>query len=373
MSTQTTLVERSTPVGSKPKAPARAADLAVETWGLCKDFKGSERRNVRLLGAVIRGVRELLRPAEKRRVVDNISLSVARGEFFGIVGPNGAGKTTFLKLLCCVLYPDGGRGSVNNYDLLRERSSVRRSVVISPAQAWNGVGLLWQLTGHENLMFRARLCGVGKAEAKRRADYVLERLGMARKASEHSWNWSAGELHKMTLAMTFIARTPLVILDEPTSHLDPRTSRQIREFAREELNGRNGQTVIFSTHYLDEADMLCDRVAVLHQGRLLACDAPAELKRTYVPDRIPEVRALNYTPVIGERVKEKLGLVELLEQYEDVTTGQVKLRPKSAGAPVDVESLRCELESEGVKVLSAKRVAPALEDVYFQLTQEETT
>jgi ABC-2 type transport system ATP-binding protein len=367
-----TLLEADEIANSEPQPATRPASLAVETWGLCKDFKAGKRRDLGLLGSIIRGFNELRHPPAKRRVVDNISLSVGRGEFFGIVGPNGAGKTTLLKLLCCLLYPDDGGGSVNNYDLLRQRSSVRRSVVISPAQAWNGVGLLWQLTGRENLMFRARMCGIVKAEARRRADYVLDRLGMAQKANEHSWNWSAGELHKMTLAMTFIARTPLVILDEPTSHLDPRVSRQIREFAREELNGRNGQTVILSTHYLDEADMLCDRVAILHEGRLLACGTPAELKRTYAPEWILEIRAINYAPAIGEKVKEKLQLVELLERYEDMATGQVNLRPKGTGAPPNVEILRRELALEGVQVLSAKRVSPGLEDVYFQLTKGKT-
>jgi len=219
-------------------------------------------------------------------------------------------------------------------------------------------------------MFRARMSGVPKAEAQRRTDYVLERLGMAEKARAQSWGWSGGELHKMTLAMTFIARTPIVILDEPTSHLDPRVSRQIREFAKEELNGRNGQTVILSTHYLDEADMLCDRVAILHKGRVLACDTPAELKRTLAPERILELRALNYTPAIGERVKQKLQLVELFEHFEDTATGQVKLRPKRS-TTLDVAMLRRELEAEGVEVLSAKKVMPTLEDVYFQLTNRE--
>ncbi len=339
--------------------------LAVETRDLCKDFKDS-KRNVNLVGAV----RGLLHPPKKRRVVDHVSLSIAQGEFFGIVGPNGAGKTTFLKLLCCMIYPDGGGGSVNNHDLLRERVSVRRSVVISPAQAWNGVGLLWQLTGRENLMFRARMSGVPKSEASRRTDYVLERLGMTEKARTQSWGWSAGELHKMTLAMTFIARTPIVILDEPTSHLDPRVSRQIREFAKEELGRRNGQTVLFSTHYLDEADMLCDRVAILQKGRVLACDTPEELKRTFVRERMLEIRAVNYTSPIGERIKQKLQLVELLEQFEDTASGRVKLRPKSLNVP-DVTLLRSEFEAEGVEVLSVKWVTPTLEDVYFQLTKGE--
>jgi ABC-2 type transport system ATP-binding protein len=302
-------------------------------------------------------------------VVDRASLSIERGEFFGIIGSNGAGKTTFLKLLSCLLYPDGGGGSVNGYDLLKERTDVRRSVVLAKAGGW--LGMLWQLTGRENLLFRARMCGLSSTEAEKRADYVLEKLEIAHKAHEYSWNWSAGESQKFSLAMTFIARTPLVIMDEPTSHLDPRTSRLVRQFVKDELNRRNGQTVIMSTHYLEEAELLCDRVAILHEGRVLACDSPSGLKRTYVPERIVEVKAENYTPKIGERVKGRCNIAQLLEHFEDITTGHVRLRPKWATSPSDPEPLRRELEAEGVKVISIKSVEPTLDDVYFSLTKEK--
>lgn len=129
----------------------------------------------------------------------------------------------------------------------------------------------------------------------------------------HYLKHDPGESQKFNLAMTFMARTPLVILDEPISHLDPSTARLIRDFVKEELNRRNGQTVIVSTHYLEEADLLCNRVAVLHQGRLLACDTLARLKQTYLPERIVEVRAANYTAEIGARIKEICGLSDLLD------------------------------------------------------------
>ncbi|MBI2940266.1 MAG: ABC transporter ATP-binding protein [Chloroflexi bacterium] len=221
--------------------------LAVEAWGLTKTFDGKPPgENRSWVEAAAEGIRHVVRPPERKTVVDAVSLSVARGELFGVVGSNGAGKTTLLKLLSCLLYPDGGGGVVNGYDLLRERTSVRRSVVIARAGGW--MGMLWQLTGRENLLFRARLCGLAGREAARRADYVLDRLEIAHKAHEHSWSWSAGESQKFNLAMTFIARTPLVILDEPTAHLDPRVSRLVREFVKEELHGRNGQTVLMGTH-----------------------------------------------------------------------------------------------------------------------------
>jgi ABC-2 type transport system ATP-binding protein len=265
-----------------------AADPIVETWGLTKTFKGPPPNDSRdWADAVVEGVKGLFKPKPVRTVLDGVSLSVRRGEFFGIIGSNGAGKTTFLKLLSCMLYPDAGGGRVAGHDLLRDRWGVRRSGTIALAAGY--LGLLWQLSGRENLLFRARMCGLSRGEASDAADYVLERLELRHKQHEHGWNWSAGERQKFALALAFVGGTPLVMLDEPTSHLDPRTSRLIREFVREDLNRRNGQTIVMCTHFLEEADHLCDRVAVFYKGTLLACDTPRRLKRACGVSTMDEV------------------------------------------------------------------------------------
>lgn len=344
--------------------------LAVETWELTKSFKESTPTDQGAWAeSIVAGIRTLFHPPERKIAVDRISLSVAQGEFFGVIGANGAGKTSFLKMLACLLYPDSGGGQVNGFDLRRQPSSVLRSVSIAASGGWTGT--LWQLSGYQNLLYHARLCGLSRGEAKRRTDYVLEGLQIAHKAHDHTWHWSAGERQKFNLAMTFMARTPLVILDEPTSYLDPRAARLVRDFVKEELNQAKGQTVIMSTHYLEEADLLCDRVAILRQGRLLACDTPAQLKSSFVPERILEVRASNYTRALGVRVKAQCGLSELLEYFEDVTTGQVKLRPKWPAEKGSIETLEKALAAEQVKVISVRSVDPTLDDVYFQLTAEK--
>ncbi len=343
--------------------------LAVETHELTKRFRGKPADEQRSWAdALVELAKRALHPPETRTVVDRVSLSVRRGEFFGIIGSNGAGKTTLLKMLACLLYPDAGRGTVNGHDILRQRNDVRRSVVIAKAGGW--MSTLWQLSGWENLLFRARMCGLSRTEALERARYVVERLEIGDKASEHSWSWSAGEAQKFSLAMTFIARTPVVMLDEPTSHLDPHVSRLVREFVREDLNRQNGQTVIMSTHYLEEAELMCDRVAILREGVVLACDTPAALKRTYAPDPILELRVRRYAPEIGEAAKESLGIVELIEHFEDIATGHARLRPKWAGEP-DAAMLINELGVRGVEVLSVGSTEPTLDDVYFRLAKEE--
>ncbi|HEY3081936.1 MAG TPA: ABC transporter ATP-binding protein [Chloroflexota bacterium] len=345
-----------------------SADPIVETWGLTKRFRGGPVADDRFwVEAIVQEVRRLVRPPEVRTVVDGVSLSVRRGEFFGVIGSNGAGKTTFLKMLACLLYPDDGGGRIDGHDLRRDRAGVRRSVAIAGAGGW--LGMLWQLDGRENLLFRARMLGLPRAEAERQADRVLERLGIAEKAHEHSMNWSAGERQKFNLAMAFIGRSPLVMLDEPTSHLDPGVSREVREFVREELNRQGGQTVVMSTHYLEEAELLCDRVALFHRGKLLACDSPAALKRAHAPERIVELRALGYAPSVGERVKTRCGLTEVLAQFEDVATGAARLRPKWPNGAADPEAFRQALESEGVRVTALATVPPTLDDVYFSLAR----
>jgi ABC-2 type transport system ATP-binding protein len=351
---------------------ARATpELAVRIWNLTKSYKGkSPGDQLSWTSAAVLGVKRLIRPPRRKVIIDNVSLSVKNGELLGIVGANGAGKTTLLKLLSCIIYPDAGGGSVNGYDILRERRLVRRSVAVSKAQGW--LGLLWQLSGRENLMFRAGLCGISRKEAAERVDCVLDRMDLTRKAHSYSWEWSAGETQKFNLAATFICSAPLVMLDEPTSHLDPQVARVVREFIKQDLNTINGQTIIMSTHYLEEAELLCDRVALLHNGQILACDAPSALKRAYAPQHITEVRALNYAPELGERIKAKCGITDLTEHFEDVATGQVRLRPKWSAPPGDREALRRALEEQRIIITSINQVGPSLDDVYFQLIQEKS-
>jgi len=343
---------------------------AIQTDGLTKSFKGdSGGDQLPWFFAAVVGIRNLILRPPKRVVVDNVSLSVKTGEFFGVLGSNGAGKTTLLKLLSCLLYPDSGGGTVNGYNILKERMSVRRSVTISKAQG--GLGLLWQLSGRENLLFRARMSGLSSKEAVRRVDYIIERLDLGRKARSYSWELSSGEVQKFTLAATFISSSPIVMLDEPTSHLDPGVAREVRTFVKQDMNKLGGQTIIMSTHYLEEADLLCDRVALMRKGRILACDTPAALKQKYAPENILEIRASNYTPEIGESVKKSCGIAELLERFEDLATGQVRLRPKWTEDDGDEQLLRRELESSGVVIASIRKVNPSLDDVYFHLTQEK--
>lgn len=341
---------------------------AVETEDLTKVYRGEPRDGGSWGDALIDLAKRAWKPPEKKTVVDKVSVQVKEGDLFGIVGSNGAGKTTFLKLLSCLVYPDGGDATVNGHNLRRQRNDVRRSVVIAKAGGW--MSCLFQLNGRENLLFRARMCGLSNKEAARRTNYVLERLELERKADEYSWSWSAGELQRFSLALCFIARTPVVMLDEPTSHLDPRVARLIREFVREDLCRDGGQTVLMSTHYLDEADQLCDRVGIFYKGQVLAADSPVALRARYAPHRIPELQVTGYRASVGEEIRAELELTELIEHFEDVATGRARLRPKWDGEP-DPQALRDALERRDIDIRDIREVDATLDDVYFRLCREK--
>lgn len=343
---------------------------AIETENLTKVYRGEPPDTKSWGDALVELAKRAIKRPEEKRVVDGVSMQVKEGELFGIVGSNGAGKTTFLKLLSCLIAHDTGDATVNGFDLRRQRNDVRRSVVIAKAGGW--MSCLFQLSGRENLLFRARMCGLPSKEAEQRADFVLERLELTSKANEYSWSWSAGEMQRFSLGLCFIARTPIVMLDEPTSHLDPHVARLIREFAREDLCREGGQTVLMSTHYLEEADLLCDRVGIFYKGKLLAADSPSALRRRYAPDRLVELEVAGYRASAGDEVREELGLAELIEHFEDVATGRARLHPKWKGTP-DREALQNALVRRGISIRDVREVDATLDDVYFRLCREKLT
>ena len=308
---------------------------------------------------------------EVKTALDGIDLEIRTGEFFGIIGSNGAGKTTLLKLLSCLIYPDGGTARVNGFDIRKQRMAARRSTIVIKAQGW--LGMLWQLTGRQNLLFQAKMCGLPASEAAAKVDQVLSALEVEEKANDYSWNWSAGEQQKFNLAMSMVARTPIVLFDEPTAHLDPHIAGQVRRFMKEWINGSNGQTVIMSSHYLEEADLLCDRVAILDEGKIIACDAPASLTQRYCKNEIHEVWVENFSSDLIAPLKEKAGIQEILEHYEDSSAGKARLRVYWKDAKPEMHALLRGLEEQGVRTRKTALAKPSLDDVYFHLTKGKIT
>jgi ABC-2 type transport system ATP-binding protein len=216
--------------------------------------------------------RKLTRRFGRTVVVDNLDLQVQEGEVFGLLGPNGAGKTTTIKMLITLLPPSEGDATVAGFDVVREPRHVRRSIGYVPQM----VSVDGALTGYENLLVSARLARVPRGERPARIAEVLEFLGLSHVRDQLARQYSGGMIRRLELAQALVSSPRLLILDEPTIGLDPVARTGIWKRIAE-VRARTGMTVLVTTHYMDEAEEHCDRVALMHRGRIRAEGTPAEL------------------------------------------------------------------------------------------------
>jgi ABC-2 type transport system ATP-binding protein len=252
-----------TPMLTPTVRPARGVSIT----GLTKRFPVR-----RTWGAAVRA--PLSR--ERRVALENIDLQVGEGEFLGLLGPNGAGKTTLFKVLSTLILPDAGQASVLGYDVVRDPASTRR--VLAPVIA-DERSLHWRLTARENLRLFAALHGVPRDAVDLRLRELLALVGLETTMRQLVGTFSSGMKQRLLIARALLARPRVLLLDEPTRSLDPISARALRGFLRDELVGRQGCTVLLATHSADEAFDLCDRVAVLDRGHLLAAGPVAQLAR----------------------------------------------------------------------------------------------
>ena len=212
----------------------------------------------------------------KNKVLRGISFEARSGEIFGLLGPNGAGKTTTLRIVCTLLAPEAGAVEVLGFDTVREPQEVRRRVGVVTAE----IGIYPRLSARENIAYFAELSGVLDGELDRRVNTVIERLDMDSFAGQRAESLSSGQKQKVAIARAIVHDPPVLMFDEPTSNLDVLASREIREFMVES-KGRV-KCVIFSTHVLHDAERLCDRVTIIHQGLVVAGGATAEVRGNHV-------------------------------------------------------------------------------------------
>jgi ABC-2 type transport system ATP-binding protein len=222
--------------------------------------------------------RRMWRRGERKRVVavDHVSLQVAKGEIFGILGPNGTGKSTLIRLISTLLIPDSGRITVFGLDVVKDETAVKRLINRVSVEA----SFFKKLSPMENLMYGARLYRVDASEARRRILEILRRLGIEERSI---WtpmeDMSRGMQQKVAIARAFLTSPILLLLDEPTTGLDPHSKREVQAFVRE-IRERHGATVLLTTHDMQEADELCDRIAIVDRGKIVALDTPEALKRS---------------------------------------------------------------------------------------------
>lgn len=254
----------------------------------------------------LRGFRDLLRgtPARTLEVVRGVSFRVAPGEFYGLLGVNGAGKTTLMKMLSTLLIPDSGSAQVGGHDVVREATAVRDLVSISLATER---GLFWRLSARENLRLFGTLNRLAESELHGKIATVLEVVGLADAADRMVGEYSSGMIQRLFVARALLAQPRVLLLDEPTRSLDPISARAFRTFLREELAKKRQSAVVLATHDADEAFDLCDRVAILHHGVLVAEGPARELAARYVEPRVtvrtrepahPAFASLTHSPFV---------------------------------------------------------------------------
>jgi len=326
---------------------------AVATRDLVKVFERGRR-------TIWQRVRRERDQRDRFRAVDGIDLVVEPGEIFGLLGPNGAGKTTTMKMLATLLIPTSGTIRVLGIDPLTRPREVRARL---GAMLSGERSLYWKLTGRENLEYFAALYHVPPHEMKTRIANVLAAVKLADRADDYVERYSTGMRQRLALARALLPDPPLVVLDEPTVGLDPQASRDLRDRVRE-LKAQ-GRTVLLTTHYMEEADQLCDRIAIVDHGRIVALDTPAALKRTI---RAEEVVHLEIG-VDGDdaAVIDRLGRSATVARTER-SNGTLNVTAHCASARDFVPAAFDAARSTGTTIRHVEVVPVTLEDVFLALT-----
>ncbi len=289
--------------------------------------------------------------------LDGLDLRVEAGTVFGLLGPNGAGKTTLVRILATLIDPSGGRAAVLGHDVVAEPLAVRRAIGLAGQLA----AVDGELTGRENVEMVARLYRLPKDEARRRAGDVLERFGLTDAAERRVATYSGGMRRRLDLAAGLIGRPPVVLLDEPTAGLDPRSRQELWAIV-EELR-REGTTVLLTTQYLDEVDRLAQRIGVVDHGRIVAQGTAAELKAT-VGGNVLRVRVAD-PAFVDDAAKALADLCSGDEARVDAAAGEIRLAVADPAA--SAEAVR-RLDAGHVTIAAVELQQPSLDDVFLTLT-----
>ena len=356
-------------------------EYAIETINLVKRYPTSSRLatagmprgpatrgSVGSLGVIIDSIRGSRGPFIE--ALKGINLRIREGEIFGILGPNGAGKTTLIKILCTLVIHDGGEVYVNGHDPRKETGEVLKDLqaVLPESRGFN-----WRLTGKQNLEFYALLYGLSDTDARKRIDYLLDFTGLTARADDGIQRYSTGMQRRLLLCRALIRDTPIIVFDEPTTGLDPSSATEFRRMIIDRLVREEGKTVLLSTHNLQEAQELCDRIAILERGKVIASDTPDNIRHLVIEDRLLKV-------TIAEAEPDSMGsLIRDLEATEGVhSVGSESDHAKNlhsltmrVAKEMDLTQVLRLISRGGFKVLTVNIEEPTLEDAFNVITSHD--
>jgi ABC-2 type transport system ATP-binding protein len=288
--------------------------------------------------------------------VDNVSFDVMEGEFFGFLGPNGAGKTTLIRMLTTLLKPTEGHATVACCDVAKEPEKVRREIGVVPQAMTTDL----DLTGYENMDIYGRFYGISSKERKERIKYLLEMVGLTARANDLVAAYSGGMRRRLEVARVLVHRPKILFLDEPTIGLDPQSRHVVWDFLRKLIEG-DSMTVFLSTHYMEEAEALCNRVAIIDSGKIIAIGSPEELK-----SQIPGNDIISL--VLDIASANTIGRIKNLTFVHKVNIENNTIRVYVDSGAQNLPVLMDEMKLMDVKVLSATVHEQSLEDVFIHFT-----
>jgi ABC-2 type transport system ATP-binding protein len=305
------------------------------------------------------------RTTETYTAVSGISFAINEGEIFGLLGPNGAGKTTTIRMLCTLLEPSSGSATINGHDIVRQANLVRQNL---GAVLTGERSIYWKLSGRENLEYFAALYHIPPEIARRRVSELLERLDLANRADELVERYSSGMKQRIAIAKALLASPPVLLLDEPTIGLDPQSARNLRELISEIKS--EGRTILLTTHYMEEADLLCDRVGIIDLGQIIALDTPANLKKSIKQLDIVQIEIENFDPALTEALHQLPTVRHAATRYNDaerVWSLALHAEDSRSLLPRLIELIG----SRDGQIRHLAVAQPSLEDVFISLTGKQ--
>jgi len=326
-------------------------EYAVETFDLTKVFESKEDNVKRYVKAV-----------------DHVNIKVKRGEFFGLLGPNGAGKTTLIKMLCTIILPTEGTAKVNGYDILKEPVKVRSCIGWFHGET-GGRSLYWRLNAEDNLRFYAYLQNVPRDVAEKRINALLDFFGLSRERKKLVKDYSTGMKVRVMLARALLHNPPILFMDEPTIGLDTISAVETRRLLKA-LNTELGKTIIFTSHNMFEVEQLCERIAIMRGGRIIADASPSALREMLRDMRAVEVdiREVDNLTAVVESLSRLPIVRRVIEVKNNPFNATIRLQvdDEYEAIPAVVDRLT----SLGVKISAVRRSEPTLEDIFVKLARE---
>ena len=302
---------------------------------------------------------------KKTKIValDNISFDVNKGEIFGMLGPNGAGKTTTIRILTTILSPTSGNAKVLGLNVVKEATKIRNKI----GYMFGGErGLYWRLNGLDNLKYFADLYGVPSNIQKKRVAELLKLVGLEDRSKDRVETYSRGMKQRLHIARALLHDPDIIFMDEPTAGLDPVGARKLRNFIKR--LSREGKTIFLATHYMFEADELCDRVAIINHGKIIAMDKPRKIKDISKVSFLTEVETYGVSREVIEKITHAQGLN--LISIKTVEQAQVLLI-ESPSESEFIPTLMAQLNKAGIRIGKITTREPTLEDAYIKLVGGE--